>query len=184
HGDDGVGIEAPDNQTLENEANRRHHEWCREHAEPNRQAGAVNEIRGVGAEQNELAMGEVEDAHHAGDDAESQHYEDNDGPAAQDSEGGVQRAFHALTFLVRGLARYSPGQCLLNARTQLRKVGDGFNVQEQTVADVIFDAQTSTARPHAGFERNSSTKLTGRARSYRGLQVGLPPKKPSTIPIL
>ena len=35
HGDDGDGIEAPDNKTLENEADRRYHERCREHAEPN-----------------------------------------------------------------------------------------------------------------------------------------------------
>src|SRR5262249_27335408 len=68
-----------------------------EHAEPNWQPETVNEIRGVGTEQHELAMGEVEDAHHAGDDAESEHDEDDDGPEAQDFESGVQRAFHAAS---------------------------------------------------------------------------------------
>jgi hypothetical protein len=48
----------------------------------------------------------------------------------------------------------STGKCLLNARTEQRKVDDGFNVREQTLAGVIFDAQASTAGQHAGFQRD------------------------------
>src|SRR5262244_2064886 len=67
-------------------------------------------------------MGEVEDAHHAGDDAESQHYEDNDGSEAQDFEGGVQRAFHALTCLVRGGSkRYSKGSTMIVPQSRWRQ---------------------------------------------------------------
>ena len=37
------------------------------------------------------------------------------------------------------------GQCQLSSHTEERKVDDGFNVREQTVAEVIFNPQTSTA---------------------------------------
>ena len=70
---------------LENGADFRH-----------RKPEAVNEVDGVGAEQHELSVRELEDAHHSCDDADSQHHEDHDGPEAQDFEGGVQRAFDAV----------------------------------------------------------------------------------------
>jgi hypothetical protein len=47
----------------------------------------------------------------------------------------------------------STGQCLLNPRTEQRKVDDGFSTVEKTVAQVVFDAQTPhrwSARP--GFQ--------------------------------
>jgi hypothetical protein len=66
---------------------------CREHAEPNRQPDAANEVGGVGAEQAELSAREVEDARH---DAESQHHEEHDGAETRDLEGGVQWAFDAV----------------------------------------------------------------------------------------
>ena len=43
-----------------------------------RQAGTVDEIGDVGAKQDEFALGEVEDAHHAGDDAKPQDDQDDD----------------------------------------------------------------------------------------------------------
>ncbi len=46
----------------------------------------------------------------------------------------------------------STGQCLLNARTEQRKVDDGFDTREQTIARVLFDAQTRTAGQHAGVQ--------------------------------
>src|SRR5262249_33342583 len=69
----------------------------REHAEPNWQPVTVNKICDIGAEQHELAMGEIEDAHHARDNAEPQDHEDDDGPESQNFEGGVQHAFHAVS---------------------------------------------------------------------------------------
>ena len=38
----------------------------------------------------------------------------------------------------------STGQCLLTPRSETRKVDDGFNIREQTVAKVLFDATTSS----------------------------------------
>lgn len=38
----------------------------------------------------------------------------------------------------------STGNCRLTPSTEERKIDDGFNVHEQTVAKVVFDAQTST----------------------------------------
>ncbi len=43
----------------------------------------------------------------------------------------------------------STGQCLLNPRTEQRKVDDGFDTREQTIAQLVFDAQTPTADQHA-----------------------------------
>ena len=43
----------------------------------------------------------------------------------------------------------STGQCQLNPRTEQRKVDDGFDTLEQTVAQVVFDAQAPTAGQNA-----------------------------------
>ncbi len=39
----------------------------------------------------------------------------------------------------------STGQCRLSPRTEQRKVDNGFDTFEQTIAKVVFDAQTPTA---------------------------------------
>jgi hypothetical protein len=39
----------------------------------------------------------------------------------------------------------STGNCLLTSSTEQRKIDDGFNVHEQTVAKVTFDARASSA---------------------------------------
>jgi hypothetical protein len=91
----GCRVESSDDQALENEAAGGDADRRGQHPRPHWQSEMVDEIGDVGAEQHELAMGEVEDAHHAGDDAEAQHDEDDDGPEAQDFENGVERAFHA-----------------------------------------------------------------------------------------
>jgi hypothetical protein len=39
----------------------------------------------------------------------------------------------------------STGQCLLSPRTEQRKIDDGFNIREQSVAKVTFEAATATA---------------------------------------
>ncbi len=43
----------------------------------------------------------------------------------------------------------STGQCPLNERTEQRKVDDGFETREQSLAQVVFDAQTPTGSQHA-----------------------------------
>ncbi len=48
----------------------------------------------------------------------------------------------------------STGQCPLNERTEQRKVDDGFDTREQTIAQVVFDAQTPTGSQHAHSNRN------------------------------
>jgi hypothetical protein len=47
----------------------------------------------------------------------------------------------------------STGNCRLIPSTEQRSVDDGFDVHEQTVAKVVFDAQTSTARQRAAAPR-------------------------------
>src|SRR5215469_5802096 len=42
-------------------------------------------------------MGEVENAHHAGDDAKTQHHEDDDCPEAQDFKDGTEHGLHAAS---------------------------------------------------------------------------------------
>ena len=43
----------------------------------------------------------------------------------------------------------STGQCLLNERTEQRKVDNGFETREQSLAQVVFDAQTPTGSQYA-----------------------------------
>src|ERR1700726_2461874 len=56
----------------------------------------MDEIGRIGAQQHELAMSEVEDAHHAGNDAEAENHKHDDRPEAQHFKDGVQRAFHSV----------------------------------------------------------------------------------------
>ncbi len=73
HGDDRRSIEAADDQTFQHHADQRQHQGRRQDAGPAGQAAAFEKVDGVGAQQHELAVGEIEDAHHAGDDPEAQH---------------------------------------------------------------------------------------------------------------
>ena len=41
------------------------------------------------------------------------------------------------------------GRCQLTSSTERRKIDDGFNVYEETVAEVVFDTQTSGATQHS-----------------------------------
>jgi len=52
------------------------------------------------------------------------------------------------TFLWRTYLKRT-GHCLLSPRTEQRKIDDGFGIREQSVAKVIFEAQTSLASQHA-----------------------------------
>ena len=52
------------------------------------------------------------------------------------------------TFLWRTYLK-STGQCVLSPRIEQRKVDDGFEIREQSVAKVIFEPLTSPASQHA-----------------------------------
>ena len=94
HGDDRRGVEAADDQRFQHEAERADDEGRGDHAGPDRQALGVGEIGDVGPEQDELALREIEDAHHAGDDPEPQHDQDDDRAKAQDLERRDERVSH------------------------------------------------------------------------------------------
>jgi len=67
-----------------------------QHAGPHRKAGAMDDIGRIGAEQHKLAMSKVEDARHAGDDAEAENHKHDDRPEAQHFKDGVRRTFHGV----------------------------------------------------------------------------------------
>jgi hypothetical protein len=94
HGDDGRGVEPPHHATLDHEPKRADRKRRRHHADGDRQARAVDEIGDVGAEQDEFTLREIEDAHHAGDDAKSQHDEDDDRAEAQNLEQCNEQRIH------------------------------------------------------------------------------------------
>src|SRR5215471_13333928 len=50
------------------------------------------------------------------------------------------------------------GQCLLTPRTEQHKVDDGFRIREQTVAKVVFEAQTSSASQHAAASKELTSQ--------------------------
>ncbi len=54
----------------------------------------------------------------------------------------------------------STGQCLLISRTEQRKMDDGFNIRERTVAKVVFEAQTSSASQHAAASKEQTGEMT------------------------
>src|SRR6202045_205303 len=56
----------------------------------------MDEIGRIGAQQHKLAMSEVEDAHHAGDDAEAENHKHDDRPEAEHVKNGVKRTFHGV----------------------------------------------------------------------------------------
>ncbi len=52
------------------------------------------------------------------------------------------------SFLWRSFLK-STGQCLLTPRYEHRKMDDGIKIREQTIAEVVFEAQSSTGSQHA-----------------------------------
>jgi len=52
------------------------------------------------------------------------------------------------------------GQCLVVSRTEQRKMDDGFNIRERTVAKVVFEAQTSSASQHAAASKEQTGEMT------------------------
>jgi len=56
----------------------------------------------------------------------------------------------------------STGQCLLNPRTEQRKVDDGFSTVDKTVAQVVFDAQTLTAGQRAPASKGKIAETVGK----------------------
>src|SRR5450631_3576029 len=95
HGDDRRRIKSPHDQTFEHETERAHDERGRYHSEPDRQAEAVGKVGDIGAQQNELALREVEDTHHAGDDAEPKDDQNHDRAETQYLENRDDQISHA-----------------------------------------------------------------------------------------
>ena len=94
HGHDGRGVEAPDDERFEHETERADQKRRGDHPGPDREPVAVGQIGDVGAEQNELALREVEDSHHAGDDSEPQHDQNDDRAETQDLESCDESVSH------------------------------------------------------------------------------------------
>src|SRR4030095_3178435 len=94
HGDDRLGVEEPDNAALEREADEGHHERRGHHASPYRIAVAVCEVDRVGAEEQELPVGEIENPHHARDHAETGDHQHHDGAEAHEVEADADDARH------------------------------------------------------------------------------------------
>src|SRR5882672_4406121 len=96
HGDDWRSIETPHDQTFEHEAECAHDKRRRHHSEPYRQARGMHDVSDVGAKQDELTLGEVEDAHHAGDDAEPEDDQHHDRTETQYLEKCDDQISHGL----------------------------------------------------------------------------------------
>ena len=101
HGDDGRGVETADHQPFQHQADQRQHHGRRHDAGPGGQPAALEQIDGVGAEQDELAVGEIEDAHHAGDDSQPEHDQHHHRDEGQHVEGELDGCFHLLVTLRR-----------------------------------------------------------------------------------
>ncbi len=94
HGDDRLRVEEPDDAALEGEPDERDRERRDHHARPDRIAVAVGEVDGVGAQQEELSVGEIEDAHHARDHAEAGDHQHHDGAEAREVEADADDVLH------------------------------------------------------------------------------------------
>ena len=73
---------------------QRHGYRRREHAAPFRETPFPEKEDGVRAQEDELAVPEVEDAHQAGDDGEPRHHQDHDRRERQDVEDQLDCSFH------------------------------------------------------------------------------------------
>jgi hypothetical protein len=52
------------------------------------------------------------------------------------------------------------GQCQLSSRTEQRKMDDGFEIRERTVAKVVFEAQPSSVPQHAAASKQLTRETT------------------------
>ena len=93
-GHDGSGVKAPDDERFEYETERADQKRRGYHPGPDREPVAVGQIGDIGAKKNEFALGEVEDPHHAGDDAESQHDQNDDRAETQNLESCDKSVSH------------------------------------------------------------------------------------------
>ena len=75
HRHDRIGIESTDHCALEDEADESNHTRRNNDPQPQGQCAFVKEVNSVSAEENEFPMGEIENAHHAGDHSQTKHDE-------------------------------------------------------------------------------------------------------------
>ena len=149
HRDDRCGIKSPDDGPLQDKSQRADDKGRRQHSKPDRQARAVDDIGDVGAKQDELALREVEDAHHAGDDPEPQHDQDDDRAETQDLEQCDEQIIHAVS-----PAPLSHGVRLLTSSSSRRT------------------ARRRARRDRWSFHRNAGRPASGRSGSPSTMPQG------------
>lgn len=96
HRHDRCRIEAADNECFEYKTQQSDEDRCGRHTDPNGETMAIGEIRNIGTEQHELALGKIEDAHHARYDSEAQYDQDHDRAEAQNVECRHECVSHML----------------------------------------------------------------------------------------
>ena len=67
-----AAVEAPDDRAFEQRAEHADYDEGQDGAEPERNTAVPRDARGVGAHHHQLAMGEVDDVHHAEDDDQAE----------------------------------------------------------------------------------------------------------------
>ena len=97
HRHDRCCVKSPDDGPLQKKSECADDKGRSQHSEPDRQTRTVDDIGDIGAKQDELALGEVEDAHHAGDDPEPQHDQDDDRAETQDLEQCDEQIIHSVS---------------------------------------------------------------------------------------
>ena len=97
HRDNRRCVKSPDHQPFQHKAQRADRERSEHHSEPDRRSRVMHDIGDVCAEQNEFPLGKVEDAHHAGDDAKSEHDQNDDRAKTYDLEQCDEQIIHTAS---------------------------------------------------------------------------------------
>ena len=92
-------------EPFEHQADQRQHDRRCHDAGPGGKPAALEQIDRVGAEQDELAVGEIEDAHHAGDDSQPEHDQHHHRDEGQHVERKFNREIHSLSYAAQSDGR-------------------------------------------------------------------------------
>ena len=118
HRDDRRGIEAPDYDALHHQAHQANDDRRGEDAEPETEPGRGRKIHRIGAEQHEFAVSEIKDAHHAGDDTETQHDQNHHGTERGDVEDQCHRIRACPLVAVSSSSFDAGGRCFASVTLQ------------------------------------------------------------------
>ena len=105
HGDDRHGVKPFDDRAFEQKPDQTHDDRCCQDPGPSAKPVLAAEIDCVGAEQDQFAMREIEDAHHARDHAEPKHDQHHDGGESEDIERKFNREIHSLSYAAQSDGR-------------------------------------------------------------------------------